>query len=172
MTLIFSYPIDSHERFALEAHKKLKVLAIHFYNDSRTVINVFADVISVPGKVLHTEIKNYLQRLKEIDKKIIDFGFADFNLNPDEALNPFLQGSLAHTPLTIDKFWQVARKRRSFFNGIANHTSIFHLKETQWRYNKLSEREKIFYFLPAQNRFKDKCRRIYSLLTSGSIIKS
>lgn len=143
-----------YERFNPDTYKKLKVLAIHFYNDSRTAVNVFADVISAPRKTLHTEIENYLHRLKVTDKKIIDFGFADFNWNPDGSFNTFLQGNLRHTPLAIDNFWLLAQKRRSFFYGVDNFTSIFHLKETQWRYNKLNEMEKIFYCLPTPRRFK------------------
>lgn len=144
-----------YERFKPNAYKKLKALAIHYYNDSRTAVNVFADVITVPGKTLHTDLANYLQRLKETDKKIIDFGFADFNWNPDGQFNTFLQGKLAHTPLTVDSFWLLAQKRRSFFNGIDNSKSIFHLKETQWRYNKLNEMERVFYFLPSPKAFKN-----------------
>lgn len=140
------------ERFNPDHYKKLKVLAIHFYNDSRTAVNVFADVISAPRKTLHTEIANYLHRLKVTDKKIIDFGFADYNWNPDGLF--ISQVKLAHTPLSIDKFWQLAQRRKSFFYGVANSTSIYHLKETQWRYNKLSETEKIFYFLPNPRRSK------------------
>jgi transposase len=39
----------------------------------------------------------------------------------------------------IESFWSYAKRRLSKFNGIPNHTFVFHLKECEWRFNRRNQ---------------------------------
>ena len=149
----FTLSNNSYKHFQPATYKKFKVLAIHFAEGNE--IKVLTDVLSVTGKTIVDDIKNHLKHLLEKDKKIIDFGFADFKFIPtNEIVSPYSAFKPSQRRYRILTFWEYAKKRKEIFYGISDSNFIYHLKEAEWRYNKLNEPEKAFYSLPIPKRLK------------------
>lgn len=149
----FTLSNNSYKQFQPATYKRFKVLAIHYADGNE--IKVLTDVLSVTGKTVIEDIKNHLKHLLIRDKKIIDFGFADFNFIPTNEVNSrfqsYIPGLAEYGILT---FWQYAKKRTGIFYGIGTPNFIYHLKEAEWRYNKLNGPEKNIYSISTRKRLK------------------
>lgn len=103
------------------------------YDDT---LSVQADIIYTSDPKVFTDLTIEFQNRK--DPVIHDFGFSDAHFNWIQGL-PFISTSLSLATESykgsVERFRKFAARRLKKFKGIRNNMLIYHLKESEWRYN-------------------------------------
>lgn len=109
-------------------------------------LSVQADIIYTSDPKVFTEFTTELQNTK--DPVIHDFGFSDAQFNWIQGL-PFTStnSSLSTESYikSVERFRKFAARRLKKFKGIRKNMLIYHLKESQWRYNNRYRHPDLFH---------------------------